>query len=482
MRTPRHPARARFAPLLCPLAVLCAALLPASAADAYRAPFVAPSLTFSGVVADAHSGRPIANATVNARVPGNGAGTTVHADRSGRYQLRLAYSRQVQLAAVAIGYQWRVESLSLSGTSPAASVQASFDFKGTAGLVGVFLPAQDRDAGDTLTPFSQTISPRQPWLSFSGMHVTPLQDVFAVTYPDGNAAEHPLQLSGEHFGGRLDFDHGRGIYELEVNEAGGTAVFNLPIYYGVPPSLPPLTESGSPDNPRQSEAQARAGVLAYLNALRARADCAPLRESAAIDAAALAHSTDILQHPGQWASPHIGTDGSDDYQRLTRAGVPLAAVGEAMALQIDPSGAALWSLHGAIDGLMASPGHRLNLLFKDFDRAGIGVARDSAGRVVLTIDLAASATVFSLYGAIHTANGTPIARAPFTVARTAGTTDASGRFTLSYPVAASTLGSVPLAVRTNDGSVTFTIPLRGDAAPASSDGPVPYGPLQLTIT
>jgi uncharacterized protein YkwD len=472
-------ARSSHASLRRIIALSAALLLSVSSLAARPTLSSAPSITFSGEVTDAQSGHAIADAAVNARAPGDTVGSTVRSDRSGHYSVRIPFSRQVQLAAVAIGYQWRVQNLTLAGDAPTASAQAHVDFTGAAGLRGDFLPLQETDAADTLVPFSQVIAAHQTPLSFSGTHLTPLEESYAVTYPNGDAAEFPLRITHSSFSSQLAFDHGPGVYQLEINDAGGTAVFNLPIYYGVAPSLPPLAASVTSDNTGQTEAVARAEALSYLNALRSGRPA--LRESAAIDAAAIAHSSDILQHPGQWRSPHVGSDGSDDYVRLTRAGVPMVAVGEAMVLRVGPGSAAGWSLRGAIDGLMASPAHRLNLLFRDFDRVGIGLARDSTGRVVLTIDLAASATVFALYGAIHMGNGAPVVHAPLTFMHRSATTDAAGRFMLRFPITTNLLGPAALEVTAHDGSASFTVPLRGEAAPTTTDGPVPYGPLQLTI-
>lgn len=65
---------------------------------------------------------------------------------------------------------------------------------------------------------------------------------------------------------------------------------------------------------------------------------------------------------------HVAPDGSTPGDRVRAAGCGFLAVGENLAT--GPTGA-----EAAVDGWMASPGHRRNLLDPEFSALGVGVAR-----------------------------------------------------------------------------------------------------------
>ena len=131
---------------------------------------------------------------------------------------------------------------------------------------------------------------------------------------------------------------------------------------------------------------------ALTAALHARADAA--RAAAGLPAtawddglarAARTHAAElaargVLDHMG--ASPETRTLAD----RLVRAGVPYASVGENLAFEhgfVDP-------VETVVEGWLASPSHRANLLNPEFDRVGYGSARDAAGaRYVVQVFAAA---------------------------------------------------------------------------------------------
>jgi uncharacterized protein YkwD len=77
---------------------------------------------------------------------------------------------------------------------------------------------------------------------------------------------------------------------------------------------------------------------------------------------ARAHSVDMFKR-GYFS--HENPDGLSPFDRMEKAGITYSAAGENLAY------AATVELAHA--GLMRSPGHRANILEKDFGRVGIGV-------------------------------------------------------------------------------------------------------------
>ena len=84
--------------------------------------------------------------------------------------------------------------------------------------------------------------------------------------------------------------------------------------------------------------------------------------------AASVHAHDIA---AMGAVVHLGSDGSDGGQRLTRAGVSWSSWGEAL-------GAGFNEARSLVDAWLASPGHRA-VLFGSFTRVGAGVATSAGG-------------------------------------------------------------------------------------------------------
>jgi uncharacterized protein YkwD len=88
----------------------------------------------------------------------------------------------------------------------------------------------------------------------------------------------------------------------------------------------------------------------------------PLKPSAQLDAAALAHAKDMTSHD---FFEHRGSDGSTVADRVTRAGYLWQTVGENIS-----AGAA--SAQGVVQGWLDSPGHCSNLMRAEFREMGIG--------------------------------------------------------------------------------------------------------------
>jgi hypothetical protein len=182
-----------------------------------------------------------------------------------------------------------------------------------------------------------------------------------------HAVPTSLDDSG-HLRARFNADH-EGVWLVQVLAAvdgGPRPLLEALIFAGVEPP----TEFVVPKAPGEDEAQAvrdpRAALYGMVNAARASEAIAPLTRDARLEALAQAHA-EAMRRAHKTA--HDAGDG-DLNQRLANAGFELRA-GEnvAHAASAALSHRALW----------ASPSHRENLLFPDFDALGVGVASDADG-------------------------------------------------------------------------------------------------------
>jgi uncharacterized protein YkwD len=322
----------------------------------------------SGVIRDSQTGAAVRGAALAA------PGKEVIADSTGHYQITLPGAPRLQLQPTALNYQWRPPlTLSMPNGSTVQG-QISFDFSGSAGLQSAFSTGQ----GDTLARFSQLMPSGSKPLSFQGSAQHDLESSYAVTFPNGDADLGDLTIGSHHFAGKLPWHHGKGVYQLEINASNGFALFNLPVYYGVPYTPPPAPQLYPPEDPSATPAQLAVEALGAFNALRTRYHRPTFVLTPALEQEAQAHSADVVAHNYFDVHPHVGSDGSGPDDRVNHAGVKYTILGEDVA--DDPS------IRGAIDSLMMSPGHRANILLKDFTQVGIGVARQPGGNLILTID------------------------------------------------------------------------------------------------
>lgn len=111
---------------------------------------------------------------------------------------------------------------------------------------------------------------------------------------------------------------------------------------------------------------AEARMLELVNAERAKAGLRPLVADERVRAVARDHSADMFR-AGYFS--HTSPSGDGPAERIRRGGIPFLAAGENLALAP--------TVDVAHSGLMASPGHRQNILTPEFSRVGIGVV--SAG-------------------------------------------------------------------------------------------------------
>lgn len=105
-----------------------------------------------------------------------------------------------------------------------------------------------------------------------------------------------------------------------------------------------------------------ARMLQLVNAERAAAGLKPLAPDPELTEVARKHSADMFSR-GYFA--HDTPEGRDPFDRMRESGVRFQTAGENLALAP--------TVQVAHTGLMNSPGHRANILQKDFGRVGIGI-------------------------------------------------------------------------------------------------------------
>ncbi|MFP5488841.1 MAG: CAP domain-containing protein [Acidimicrobiia bacterium] len=121
-----------------------------------------------------------------------------------------------------------------------------------------------------------------------------------------------------------------------------------------------------------------AEVVRLANLQRVAAGRPPLTVHPAVTNAAMGHS---LDQAAMQRMSHIGSDGADGGDRLTRAGFTWGAWGENVAVgQRTPD--------AVVRAWMDSAGHRANILQDMFTTIGVGVATDADGTRYWTMMLA----------------------------------------------------------------------------------------------
>ena len=105
-----------------------------------------------------------------------------------------------------------------------------------------------------------------------------------------------------------------------------------------------------------------AEMLQLVNKERQKQNLPALKADPELTIVARAHSKDMFVR-GYFA--HVSPDGSTPFDRMKKAGVRYLTAGENLAL-----GQTLTICH---NGLMNSPGHRANILERNYGRVGIGI-------------------------------------------------------------------------------------------------------------
>lgn len=114
-------------------------------------------------------------------------------------------------------------------------------------------------------------------------------------------------------------------------------------------------------------------LLALMNGARDDDGVAQLERDAVLDGVALARARDLV---AKGYFDHYSPDGSSAFSELLARGWYYRLAGENLARNNYPESR---TVRAAFDGLMASPGHRANILEERFGR--VGVAAVQVGRL-----------------------------------------------------------------------------------------------------
>ena len=161
-------------------------------------------------------------------------------------------------------------------------------------------------------------------------------------------------------------------FATQIDPAGGlglTPILPMPVAPPTPPKpkrLPAPPSVPAPDPWKTVEDE----VIRLTNIERGKAGCEPLRTDERLRIAARNHSADMARRD---YFAHLSQDGRTYFQRVKAAGYPRPA-GENLARGQDSS-------QEVVQAWMDSPGHRRNMLSCEFDTIGVGVRRDSEGKL-----------------------------------------------------------------------------------------------------
>ncbi|HET9157068.1 MAG TPA: CAP domain-containing protein, partial [Myxococcaceae bacterium] len=205
-----------------------------------------------------------------------------------------------------------------------------------------------------------------------------------VTRPSG-AVDRLQDISGRGATQCVPVPFGvNGRHALEVLGDGAdgpevAAMFSVDVG-PVAPGVTPLALGGpEPTSP----AEARARLLARVNALRTAGGVSAVEPDPRLDAVAQAYADRMAT---QRFFAHVSPDGDALPDRLEQAGYAYQTSGENLGMASGPLAA-----HAAVE---ESPGHRKNLLDPAFERVGFGLARQArdggSGSEVLLVELLAT--------------------------------------------------------------------------------------------
>ncbi len=202
----------------------------------------------------------------------------------------------------------------------------------------------------------------------------------SLAHPDGRVEDQPLG-EGPDFLARVPLD-AAGVWQVELEATGAegnTVLANFPVYVDTAPPATP--EDGAPEQVGDP-VEVEAALFRLLNEARVRAHLPPLAVLPALAEAARAHCQDMAEH--RFVAHNSPTQGTTS-ERLQRAGLRSGLTLENVARGYGPT--------EIFDGLMASPGHRANILNPDVTHVGVGVVRDPSGNgLLVTQDFVAVAT------------------------------------------------------------------------------------------
>ncbi len=185
-----------------------------------------------------------------------------------------------------------------------------------------------------------------------------------VTFPDGHVTTFkPQSHQGNQYTFAIPFTRtGEYTVELLVNQArqGPRVATILPLFVGQPYPLKGELKSNQV-NRFEDTGQAVEFLLQRVNKVRQEHGLSALASDKRLNFVAFKHSEDMSKR-NYFA--HVNPDRDDPNQRFRKQG-GYGQVGENIAFDV--------SISNAFNQLMKSPGHRANILQRDFTHIGMGV-------------------------------------------------------------------------------------------------------------
>ncbi len=223
-------------------------------------------------------------------------------------------------------------------------------------------------------------------IRLTGTALIPIQKTAVIRKDDGftedvkldaseEVAYHKIQIIPQGKTYTLSWSGGKsGAYQVEINNQGGSAVANLPVYIGeTVPLLPDYFEINEYKDfleESMEKASLRSQMLNKVNIIRQIQGLNQVTLRDDLNTLAQNHADDMAKR-GFFA--HINPDGKTPQDRRQAMGIP-TQVGENLALSP--------SLIYGINGLMDSPVHRKNILEGKWTNVGFGFAKDQEGNLI----------------------------------------------------------------------------------------------------
>ena len=220
---------------------------------------------------------------------------------------------------------------------------------------------------------ARRVDPGETWTLSGSLPRGHRSPTALVMRADGELVDAPVRLDGDRFQVDVVMGPGAGTWEVSVGAEGPfghTPLVQLPVEVGRP--LPEsYTTSIPPDESRvRTVAEAERLAFELLNRDRARFGLRALEQDAALTAIGRAHSEDMRD--GKFfghVSPRTGGPGD----RLSAGRYRALTYAENVALH--------GAIHQAESALLASLGHRKNILHPKVTHVGVGVAiTEQSGR------------------------------------------------------------------------------------------------------
>jgi len=186
-----------------------------------------------------------------------------------------------------------------------------------------------------------------------------------LTLPSGSVVPLEMNTRAGRFQGLVPFRQGEGVYRVElILDQGGQSMVAgiLEVRVGEPGTGSAVMDFYAGPPHYVTEAEAEMAMVRMINSFRGRQGLPLLRVHPGLMAMAREQSQDMETHN---FFGHESPGRGDFSHRRRAAGFGRVPMQENLALHT--------SLNGALEALLESPAHRLNLINPDFDSVGVGV-------------------------------------------------------------------------------------------------------------